>query len=68
MSAHWLVVDGGGEFEVAEEFAVERDNAEVASGDEEDDAPAGVGVAEAEAAAVADRDVAGLGHLVVADR
>jgi hypothetical protein len=40
---------------VAEEFAVEGDDADVASGDEEHDAPAGVGVAEAdvvEAAAV----------------
>jgi len=55
---------------VAEQFSVEGDDADVASGDEEHDSPAGVAVAEAdvvESAAVADGDVAGLGDFVVAD-
>jgi hypothetical protein len=58
-----LVVAGGVDGELAEEFAVVGDDAEVLVGDEEPDAGAGVGAADADAdelGPVAQGDLAGL--------
>ena len=55
---------------MSEEFAVEGEDADVAVGDEEHDAGAGVGAADAyvsQLGFVAERDAAGLVDLVVAD-
>src|SRR5262245_64113843 len=70
-AAEWLVVAGGVEDEVAEHFAGGGvDDADVAVGDQHDDAGSGVFVAEAdvvEAAVVAEGDASGLVDAVVAD-
>ena len=70
-AAEALVVAGGVEDEVAEQFARGGvDDADVAVGDEHDDAGSGVFAAEADvvaAAVVAEGDASGLVDLVVAD-
>ena len=70
-SAGWLVVAGGVEGEVVEEFAGGGvDDADVEVGDEQEDGGSGVGSPDAEvveAAVVAQGDFAGAVDAVVAD-